>query len=149
MIIMGKDSKSKSNRGTNRSSSELRLRDPDANESYAEVISALGFSSFSVQILNGTQETAKLKGSMTRGRGFEKVNKNDWVLVFKDPSTTSKEKYYIIHKYSDNEKKNLEKLGELKSVCEVEETSNFRFASQVIEEDTNKKEIDDSFIDDI
>ena len=86
---------------------------------------------------------------MTRGRGFERVNPKDWVIVQLDGSTTGKEKYYITHKYFDKDKKQLEKLGELVIVNEEEDTCAFTFDEGEVLVEKQEQEIDESFIDGI
>jgi translation initiation factor IF-1 len=138
-----------SKKGGTRKSSSIRLREESDGEFYAEVLKPLGCAQMRVQILNGSEATAKLKGSMQKGRGFEKVVPTNWVLLQIDPCTTTTEKYYIIHKYSDSEKKQLEKLGELKSIVERQEVSTFIFEGEDEQEKAKEQEVDDSFIDDI
>lgn len=140
---MPKNSKKYSSR--NKSSNQLRLREADQNEQYAETLKALGDGQFSVQILNGPEQNAKLKGSMRKGKSFDKVNIGDMVLVQLDPTTTGKDVYYIIHKYSQDEKKQLEKLGELKSVVE-KEISTFVWEGEQEDESFKEQEVDADFI---
>ena len=126
-------------------SNQLRLRNEEDGEQYAEVEGAEGEGRFTVKILNGPSEKARLKGSMRKGRGFVKVKKGDMVLVQIDPTTTGKDKYYIIHKYSEQERKQLETYGELKSVIE-EKKSNWGFEGddEIIEK--KEEEVDEDFI---
>ena len=67
------------------------------------------------------------------------------VLVQLDPTTTGKDKYYIIHRYSEQERKQLETYGELKSVIE-EKKSNWGFEGddEIIEK--KEEEVDEDFI---
>ncbi len=135
----------KSNFKSSKKSNQLRLRNLDEGEQYAEALKAQGDGQFLVQILNGPEEIAKLKGSMRKGKNFDKVNVGDMVLVQLDPTTTGKDKYYIIHKYSPDEKKQLEKLGELKSV--VEKVSNtFIWEGDQEETEIKEQEVDADFI---
>lgn len=146
---MPKTNKSKNG---SRNTNQLLLRDQTEGQEYAEVIKAFGNAMFLVRLLNGEEVIGKLKGSMTKGRCFDKVILGDTVLVILDSCTTSKSKYYIFHKYSMSEKKQLEKLGELAKVSdnnENDEDNIFGF-----EDDQNVKklttaEIDDDFINDI
>lgn len=135
----------KGNFRSSKNSNQLRLRNSDEDEQYAETIKAQGDGQFSVQILNGPEEIAKLKGSMRKGKNFDKVNIGDMVLVQLDPTTTGKDKYYIIHKYSQDEKKQLEKLGELKSVVE-KVSSTFIWEGEEEENETKEQEVDADFI---
>lgn len=131
------------------SSTQLYTRNTDEGEQYAEVIGALGNSQFKVKLVNGEEVVGKLRGTMTRGRGFERVNAKDWVIVQLDGSTTGKDKYYITHKYSDKDKKQLEKLGELVIVNEEEDDCAFTFDDGGVQVEQQEQEIDESFIDDI
>lgn len=135
----------KGNFRSSKNSNQLRLRNLDEDEQYAETIKAQGDGQFSVQILNGPEEIAKLKGSMRKGKNFDKVNIGDMVLVQLDPTTTGKDKYYIIHKYSQDEKKQLEKLGELKSVVE-KVSSTFIWEGEEEENETKEQDVDADFI---
>ena len=148
-LYMPKDKKNKGSKGGARKSSSIRLREESDGEFYAEVLKALGCAQMKVHILNGSEVTTKIKGSMQRGSGFEKISVGNWVLVQKDPCTTTRENYFIIHKYSDSEKKQLEKLGELKSIVERQEVSSFIFEGEVEKAEAMEQEVDDSFIDDI
>lgn len=126
-------------------SSQLRLRVGEDDEQYAEILKPLGNGQFQIQILNGPIETGKLKGSMMSSKKFDKVIVGNMVLVQLDGTTTGKDKYYIIHKYVDSEKKQLEKLGELKSVIETN-TSSFMFEGEQEEQVANQQEVDEDFI---
>ena len=147
---MGKPSNKKPRKGnTTTSSTQLYTKNPDDGEQYAEVINALGNSQFKVKLINGEEVVGKLRGTMTRGRGFERVNPKDWVIVQLDGTTTGKDKYYITHKYSDKDKKQLERLGELVIVNEEEDTCAFTFDEGEVHVEKQEQEIDESFIDDI
>ena len=78
-------------------------------------------------------------------RHLNKVVTGNLVLVQLDGCTTGKDKYYIFHKYSDSEKKQLEKLGELKSVIETT-TSAYIFEGEDEEMETKQQEVDEDFI---
>ncbi|MBC8296273.1 MAG: hypothetical protein H8E55_10805 [Pelagibacterales bacterium] len=86
---------------------------------------------------------------MTRGRKFDKVAPKHTVLVQKDGCTTGKDVYYIFHKYGDNEKKQLERLGELVQVSQTEQDDIFGYEGDEQVQALNEAEIDDAFIDDI
>ena len=66
---------------------------------------------------------AYLKGSLVKGPGKKRVDKGDLVLLEKDPTTTETDKYIIIWKYSEEEKKKLTKLGELKTISIINEAA--------------------------
>ena len=148
---MPKNSSNKGSKGKNvRQSSQLREREEKDGEYYADVLKPLGDGQFRVQILNGNEEIAKLKGSMRKGgRGFDKVVAGNLVLVQVDPTTTTKDKYFIIHNYDEKEKKQLEKLGELKSVVENTVSEAFIFEGDIEQNEAKVEEVDDDFINDI
>lgn len=145
-----KNSKRGSKKGPHQSS-QLLIRDPKEGHEYAEVLNALGSARFRIKLItNGAEFVGKLKGSMTKGRGFEKVVGGNLVLVQLDGCTTGKEKYFIFHKYSESERKQLEKLGELATLVESEQVeSGFIFEGEDEVKQANEAEIDDDFINDI
>ena len=145
-----KNSKRGSKRGP-RQSNQLLIRDPKEGHEYAEVLGAVGSARFRLKLLtNGEEVIGKLKGSMTKGRGFEKVVVGNLVLTMLDGCTTGKDKYYIFHKYSEGERKQLEKLGELVTMVEVDKVeSAFAFEGDEEVQQLNEAEIDDDFINDI
>ena len=145
---MPKNNKNKGGKSS-RNSNQLLLRNEDNDEFYAEILKPVGGCQFSIKFLNGDESTGKLKGSMTHGRGFEKVSSGNWVLAQKDPCTTGKDKYFITHKYSDSERKQLEKLGELVTVSEKVDESTYIFEGEEETVERTEEKIDDNFINDI
>ena len=149
---MPKTNKVNKSKNGSRNTYQLLLRDQTEGQEYAEVIKAFGNAMFLVRLLNGEEVIGKLKGSMTKGRCFDKVILGDIVLVILDSCTTSKSKYYIFHKYSMNEKKQLEKLGELAKVSDNndnDEDNIFGFEDDETVKKLTTAEIDDDFINDI
>jgi len=137
-------------KGTKKLSNQIRIAEGDNDERYALVQKAVGSAQFELIFLNGETSIGKAKGSMTRGRGFEKITPNNWVLVQQDSCTTKKEKYYIIHLYTQSEKKELEKLGELASVVEDGDVeSAFIFEGDQVAQKKSEAEVNDLFINDI
>lgn len=65
------------------------------------------------------QINAYLKNGLASGPKRIRVIKGDLVLLEKDPTTTEKEKYIIIWKYTEEEKKKLAKLGQLANLAPV------------------------------
>ena len=106
----GKGCNNKSTKG-----SYLRLKE-STDEQYAEVLKPLGDKQFLVKLLNGDEVIARLKGSMCGGKGFERVVAGNWCLIMLDPSTTGRDKFYIVARYNEDEKKTLMKLKELQIV---------------------------------
>jgi|AntAceMinimDraft_6_1070360.scaffolds.fasta_scaffold08049_2 initiation factor 1A len=148
---MPKTNKVNKSKHGSRQTNQLLMRDQNEGQEYAEILKAFGNAMFLVRLLNGEEVIGKLKGSMTKGRCFEKVIIGDMVLVMLDSCTTSKSKYYIFHKYSMNEKKQLEKLGELAKIADNNDDKDNIFG---FEDDENVKklttaEINDDFINDI
>lgn len=148
---MPKTNKVNKNKHGSRQTNQLLMRDQNEGQEYAEIVKAFGNAMFLVRLLNGEEVIGKLKGSMTKGRCFEKVTIGDMVLVMLDGCTTSKSKYYIFHKYNINEKKQLEKLGELAKIADNNNDEDNIFG---FEDDENVKklttaEINDDFINDI
>lgn len=139
----------KRNKAFNSKSNQLRERDEDADEYYANALKPKGNGQFEVQIVNGDKVIAKLKGSMQKGR-LDKVSPGNLVLIMKDGCTTGKEKYYIIHKYSENDRKILAKMGCFSSKVkpEDENVSGVIFEDEV-EYHNEEQDIDDDFIDGI
>ncbi len=115
-----KGNRSKSRNPAN-STHQLVQADKKEGQQYAVVTKPLGNCTFLVEKQNGDDQACSLKGSM-KGKKFERVNIGDLVLTQLDPSTTSKNKFYIIHLYNPKEKKQLEKLGEFVSATEVDDT---------------------------
>ena len=139
-----KGSKSSSGKGN-----RLVEKDEDLNQDYAEVLKAFGNGRFQFKFMNGEEDIAKLKGSMSKRRTFTKVEPGHLVLVQKDPNTTGKDKYYIIHRYSNDEKRTLTRMGELDVVNEVPDESAFVFEDQVEQHAQNELVLDADFFDSI
>jgi hypothetical protein len=91
-----------------------------------------------------------LKGSLIKGPGKKRVDKGDLVLLEKDPTTTEKDKFVIIWKYSEEEKKKLTKMGELKGIAPTNEDTNLNNGTNIqFEGDNNVKEEEEINIADI
>ena len=65
------------------------------------------------------QINAYLKSGLAKGPNRVRIIKGDLVLLEKDPTTTEKDKYIIIWKYTEEEKKKLAKLGQLANLSPV------------------------------
>lgn len=139
-----KGSKSRSGRGN-----QLVEKDEDLDQDYAEVLRALGNGRFRFKFMNGEEGNAKLKGSMSKGKKFTKVQPGHLVLVQKDPTTTGKDKYYIIHRYNDDDKRTLTRMGELDVVNEVPDDSAFVFEDEVVQGTQGEMVLDADFFDSI
>ena len=146
---MPKSGKKGSNKRTNTNGGNfLRQKDDDNGEQYAEVLQAVGNSRFKIKFLNGEETNAKLKGSMSKGRGFTKVEKGHLVLAQLDSSTSGRDNFYIVHRYSSDEKRMLERMKELEVVNEAADECPFMFEGDVDHEQMDMK-MDADFFDSI
>lgn len=135
------------NKGTN----ELVFK--GENQQYADVIEPRGDARFFCQPLQGSPVLAKLVGSLIKGPKKKYVAKGDFVLLQKDTNTTEKEAYYIVHKYSEEERKNLKKQGELKIINIVKKEDKEKNTTIIIGDDDGVKEeegeVDEVFLNDL
>lgn len=125
-------------------SNELRFKKESEGEDYAEIISEKGDARFECKLLDGSIVISKAKGSISRGPKKEKLSKNDFVLLQKDECTSQK-KFYLIHKYSPEDKKKLAKMGELTQIKESEDVM-VAFEDDIVDAKINEVVIDDDFI---
>ena len=140
---MAKKSSKKTSKSTKRT--ELPIAVPSEQEKYAVAKKSLGNGRFLCEDLKGDEFQAKLRGSMQRGRGFQKVVPNNWLLV-----QQSEEVFYILYRYTDAEKKQLERSGELVIVDDAREECAFAFVDDVVETANGKdEEFDELDIDNI
>ena len=148
---MPKKSSKKANKSRNNTGTQLHTRNPDDGEEYAEITKSLGNSQFELKFLNGEIGIGNLRGSMKRGPGFQKVVVGNWVIAQLDPCTSGKEKYFITHRYTEKDKKQLERLGELIIINEEEDDAGFVFEGEDEDGVQGPKEvdIDELVIDDI
>ena len=118
-------------------------------EEYAYIETSNGGSPprFVCRTLMEKQVTAYLKGSLVKGPGKKRVDKGDLVLLEKDPTTTEKDKYVIIWKYSEEEKKKLTKMGELKQINIMKDSAGGGGDAHIQFEGEEKKNDDDEEID--
>ena len=97
-----------------RKNNDFILKIESENQEYAEVIAPKGCSRFEVRIIKNNEIiNAKLRGSLSHGPGKQRIEKNNYVLIHLDKTTTDGDKYFIIHKYSSEDVKKLHKMGEL------------------------------------
>jgi initiation factor 1A len=129
---------------------ELQLK--QEGEEYGEIMNEKGDLRFEVKlIINNSLTIAKARRAIAFGPNKTRITKGDTVLLQLDDSTSSKDRYYIIHKYTQDETKQLKKMGELVTIVKQEETINNNVA---FEEDAttlanNTLLVDDDFIADI
>jgi len=121
---------------------ELVLRDEKAGEVYGDVLTPVGDCRFECQLLNGEKVIASLRGSLVKGPKKQFIKKEDFVLL----QITEDKTYYIIHKYSPDDKKKLARQGELNTISNTNEGgTKITMASDL----GGAKAIDDDDIDDI
>jgi translation initiation factor IF-1 len=126
-----------------RGSSELILCAND-NEFYAQVNKNVGDARFEIRILiNNYTIIAKARGALIKGPGKKRILKDDYVLV-----QQADDKYYIMHKYSNEDVKKLSKLGELKTWnSHKDENVSFDISFEDEEKlEEISEEVDDEFI---
>jgi len=129
---------------------ELITRDDTLYEKYAEITRPTGDCKFDCRLLDGSITNATLVGRLVKGPKKQRINVGDFVLIQALECHTEKEKYYIIHKYTQDEKKKLIKNGELAQVKTTEDIG----TTVVMEGDVSnitiaETQIDDDFIDSI
>ena len=125
---------------------ELRIRHEKEGEEYGVIIGEKGDARFECKLLDGTIVIAKAKGTLSRGPKKERLVLDDFVLLQLD-SCTSTKKYYLVHKYSPDDKKSLKKMGELTQYIEENKKNEdviFENEGDIV----NNAEIDNIVIDD-
>jgi len=131
------------------SNKELHYRDASEGEEYGTINCDKGGARFEVTLQANNQVVmAKARGSIIRGPKKQRLEKGDLVLLQRDPTTTTTDKFYILIKYSQSDVKRLQKAGELTTIKDYDQDEN---VSIVFENDviTNKLEeipIDEDFI---
>ena len=97
----------------NINSKELIICNENNGEYYGQITEAQGNSRFLVKIIKSNLiVSAKLAGRIIKGPNKQKIFKEDFILLQKDIYTNDN-KYYIIHKYKEDDIKKLKKTGEL------------------------------------
>ena len=138
-----------------RKTNEFILKIENENQEYAEIIAAKGCSRFEVKLIKNNEKfNVKLRGLLTHGPYKQRIEKNNIVLLHPDNSTTDNDKYYIIHKYSSEDIKKLQKMGELKqikitSIDNNEEDDSIIFDTDIITKKLEEVEINEDFINNI
>lgn len=134
-----------------RSKFNTGLTTKDGNEIYARAKLPLGNSQYRVvRTVTGQEVTATIRGSLRTGKN-NKVIPEKLVLLQPDESST-KEKWFITHVYSEDDVKRIRKSGEIVDIKE-KEVSNVVFVDESAPVVSNNQESDDEddqdFIDDI
>lgn len=143
----GHTHKSKNNRKNNTGSNELQYRSD--NEEYATINGDKGNALFEVILFTTKQVVmAKARGSIIRGPKKQRLEKGDLVLIQRDPTTTTTDKFFILIKYSQNDVKRLQKAGELNIIKDYDQDENISiiFENDVITKTFEEIPIDDDFI---
>ena len=129
---------------------ELQIKQNDS-EQYGEIVGEKGDLRFEIKLIkNNALTIAKARKAITSGPRKTRLIKGDIVLLQLDETTTGRDKYFIIHKYSQDDVKQLKKAGELSViVSELEEQTTVAFEEEAINQAQNIIEIDDAFIADL
>lgn len=140
--------KKKHNNTRNKRTFELTYADRDIGQEYGYIEKLFGNCHFKVISIENEERVASLSGIMKKRC---RVREKDLVLI--EPMGSNEEtKYQIIFRYTQDQKKILEKEGRLKKVetekTEVED-SMFMFESEIGKYKDEMKEVDEWFIDDI
>ena len=122
----------------------------EGNEKYATINKAFGNGRFECTTENENKiVTGTLANRLISGPHKQRVCAGDLVLLDLDISTTSSEKYYIIYKYSPDEKKKLAKQGELKQFKNIDDNKTLIKMEGDVVSKLETLVIDDAFIDSI
>lgn len=90
-------------------------------EEYAFIETPLGGAPprFLCRGIGNKEINTHLKSGLAKGPNRVRIVKGDLVLLEKDPNTTEKDKYIIIWKYTEEEKKKLLKSGALANLSPI------------------------------
>ena len=102
--------KGKKSRGFN-DKKQLIKKDPEEAQEYAQVVNPKGSGRFELLCCDGGKERLGTVCGQMRKRVW--VNRSDLVLISKWEGMTDDTKCSIIHKYSEDEARRLQKEGEL------------------------------------
>lgn len=133
----------------NQGTRELVYRNVAMKEFYAIINSNKGDARFEVTVVENNQTVmAKARGAIIKGPNKKRLEKGDMVLIQQDESNSSGDKYFILHKYTPDDVKQLRRSGELAQVREVEadETTTVAFENEVVAAKKEEIVIDDDFI---
>jgi translation initiation factor 1A len=127
----------KSKKGANKKTGSNGLRIAEKDHSYAKVTDLLGDGRFNVELVyDGSKRIAKIKGAL---RNREWVKKEALVLISgRDCDSGFANNCDIIHKYSDEDARVLDKMGELKTIVENKADDDI-FTADVEEDECIKK----------
>ena len=111
-------------RGKKQGGGEKKLiyRDPKEDQEYGKVKRACGNGRFDIECFDGKERLGIIAGNM---RKKVWVNKDDIVLISRWDFTTDSDKCSIIHKYTPDEVKKLEKSNEFPKNVNIDGASEF------------------------
>tara|TARA_Y100001958_G_C21237035_1_gene563722 strand:+ start:1741 stop:2226 length:486 start_codon:yes stop_codon:yes gene_type:complete len=89
--------------------SKLIYKDPKEDQEYAKIIRAMGNGRFELECFDGKNRIGIIAGNMRKRKW---INKDDIILFSKWEFSSDDNKCSIIHKYSEDEVKKLEKENE-------------------------------------
>lgn len=140
--------KKKNNNTRNKTSFDIVYADTDINQEYGYIEKLLGNCHFRVKNIQGEERVASLSGLMKKRC---RVRETDLVLM--EPLAEGlNTKFQIIFRYTQDQKKILDKEGKLKKV-EIEEEKkvddDFVFGDDYMDHHNNGEELDEWFIDEI
>jgi len=101
---------------------KLIYKDPKEDQEYGKIVRAMGNGRFDIDCFDGKNRMGILAGKMRKKIW---VNKDDIVLFSKWEFTTDDEKCSIIHKYSIDEVKRLQKENEFPKNINIESENEF------------------------
>lgn len=129
---------------------EFVIRLGAEQQEYAEVIIAKGSGRFEVKLIKNNEIiNVKMRGALAKGPLKQRIEKKDIVLLHPDTSTTENNKFYIIHKYSNDDIKRLQKMGELQQFDMDTDKVIVIYEDDVLQKKIENIKIDDNFIDNI
>jgi len=81
---------------------------------YATVKTAMGDCRFIVNLLNGDEKMVTLPGRLKGKNQYKMLNAGDFIMIEKDSiSNNLKPTYYVLVKYTRDQKNQLKKMGEI------------------------------------
>jgi len=113
IIVMGFGNTHAKKHTQSRGEPRLIRQDLKTGVFYAMVGPARGSCAFDVTVIStGLKTFALISGRLVKGPNKKRISSGMTVLLQKDPSS-SQDKYYIIHAYTDDDIRTLRKEGEL------------------------------------
>ena len=131
---------------------ELLICSEKDDEAYGQITESKGDARFQVKLLKtNVLHIAKARGALIKGPRKQRLLKNDYVLLQKDISSDDT-KYFIIHKYSNDDVKKLKKLNELTTICNDDDDDDddnkhqIIFDGDILQNSLEEVNINDDFI---